>query len=1016
MSELRPPLWAGVGPADLMGALATPPDRYRPVPWLAWTGDLHWDGLREQLDGMLAQGITEFILFPIYGMELPYMSAEYWARVEQTLEHCRAIGMKCWIYDDYNWPSGVCAGTVLRDHPEAREKLLWLRFEEDDETSVATPPGVTETTDCNGVQWAIAVGVTVRTSARGGDWATNMSGYLDMLNPKAAELFIESTHERYLQHAPETMGDTIPGFFTDEPGFAHPRLVAGWLPLPYTDGLFEAFEERYGYDLQQRINELIIDGPTSERTRCHYWRLVSELFAAGFAGPIRRWCDEHDVALTGHLNGEEGLALQVRMNGDMWEALKNFTIPGIDLLGNPDGFTYPYRMGYRGHADRRAFHLTCKYVHSVCRHTGSREMLSEAYGVCDWGLNMFRQKRGFHYQVALGVTMFNDNSLITSIADFRKYAIAGKHFTQPWWRHYELYADYNARLAAMHAEGEPVAEIAVLFPRSAAWACTNGTLLAHGWFKLDIEYPMGQLQEHIYDLLDELIKEQWHFDFIFEPVLAGARVEGQELVTEHARYRVVVVPSASWLPSECLSVLREFAAAGGQIIFSGEPPRREIDSMDDLAELSAEMLAGAGAQQVAGDGPGTAAGLAKCATRPLVIHGEARREFITSWRRVSDSDVLMVASMIEEPVDVELEIALDGPVAVYDPDTLECYRPAIEGGRVSWHFEAWQAFVVIVGAAAEAMGEDLRAAPAWLAPERVETLDGEWEFELEPGNMLKLDVQARPDPDNQGATEQWQLDCGEDGWATPVDGRLTEAITPGDAPWHWLRARVTCEAGAEPRVIVADTPDYLELFVNGRAAQQVPGEPLWTEENVHFDVAGMFTEGENTIHVRVRTSRYSDPRISAFRGGTEHLLHPVVIVGDFRVEGEATLVASRATINAVQPWEAQGIPHAAGIGVYRRNVQCSAGEPVALHLPACVDAVEVVVNGQSVGARAWAPYIFDLSAAVREGENELEIRVSNTLGNLITRTYGGAVPPAFPESGLRAVPRLLAGDGRRVGQ
>ena len=1015
MTDLRPPLWSDLGPGDLLPALASPPDRYRPIPWLAWTGDLHWETLRPQLDEMLAQGITEFFLFPIYGMELPYMSQAYWERIGQTLEYCRAVGMKCWIYDEYNWPSGIAAGTVIRDFPEARERLLWLRFEEPGEENVALPSGVSATADSGGIEWATAVGDVVRTSARGGDWVSGMPGYLDMLSPDAARRFLESTHAKYLARAPEMLGDTIPGFFTDEPGFYHPRLVAGWLPLPFTEGLFEAFEARWGYDLRARLGELILDGPTAQRTRCHYWRLLSESYSEAYGGTIRRWCDEHGVALTGHCLGEEGLALHVRMSGDLWEALRHFTVPGIDMLANADGFTYPYRMSFYGLAnrrDRRAFHLTCKYVHGVCRHTGAREMLSEAYGVCDWGLTLFRQKRGFHYQVALGVTMFNDNSLITSIADFRKYAIAGKHFTQPWWRHYRLYADYNARLAALHAEGEPVAEIAVLYPRSTAWASADGGIFAHGWFDLDPEHPMGHLQEQIYALLDELIREQWSFDFIFEPVLAGARVEGDELVTEHARYRVLVVPSATWLPREVLDVLAQFAAAGGRVIFAGELPAHEIDSMADLSAEVAATLEGGQARHVGAAGTDLSAALGEVAARPLMIHGEARREFITSRRRIAGTDCLLVASMVEEPVDVEIEVALDEPMVMLDPDTLECYRPA--GSRFAWHFEPWQAFVLMVGdgAAPEVIGDDLPEAPVWLSPESAEELGGAWAFELQPANMLRPDVQVRPDPENRGAAESWQHDVGEEGWLTPDDGRLAEPIKPGDAPWHWLRARVTCEAGAQPITIVADNPDFLELFVNGRPAEQVPNAPLWTEENVHFDVHGMFAEGENTVHVRVRTSKYDDPRISAFRGVTEHLLQPLAIVGDFRVEGEATLLAASDRIRADEPWEAQGIPHAAGVGVYRRTIDCTEGERLMLHLPDCTDAVEVFVDGRSAGARAWPPYVFDLTELTTAGGNELEVRVCNTLGNLITRTYAGAIPPEFPGSGLQATPRLLRWSSR----
>ena len=283
--------------------------------------------------------------------------------------------------------------------------------------------------------------------------------------------------------------------------------MSGWLQLPYTDDLFESFRARYGYELRERLADLLTDSEGARRTRCHYWRWVAERFGEAFGGQVRAWCDSHSVVLTGHCLWEEPLLGHMIFSGDLWEALRHFTIPGIDMLRNADGFQGSYRFeDPRGswHQDRRGNHLTCKVVHAVARHSGGHEMMSEAYGICDWGMNLFRQKCGFNYQVALGVTLFNDNSLITSIADFRKWAIAGKHFTQPWWPYYKHYADYNARLAAVHAEGEPVASVAVLFPRSAIWA------------KYGPNPPLESLQTQLYELLDELIRRQWHFDFIHE--------------------------------------------------------------------------------------------------------------------------------------------------------------------------------------------------------------------------------------------------------------------------------------------------------------------------------------------------------------------------------------------------------------------------------------------------------------------------------------------------------------------
>jgi hypothetical protein len=40
---------------------------------------------------------------------------------------------------------------------------------------------------------------------------------------------------------------------------------------------------------------------------------------------------------------------------------------------------------------------------------------------------------------------------------------------------------------------------------------------------------------------------------------------------------------------------------------------------------------------------------------------------------------------------------------------------------------------------------------------------------------------------------------------------------------------------------------------------------------------------------------------------------------------------------------------------------------------------EVIVNGQSVGARIWSPYQFDISEQLVVGQNQIAILVTNTL-------------------------------------
>jgi hypothetical protein len=47
-------------------------------------------------------------------------------------------------------------------------------------------------------------------------------------------------------------------------------------------------------------------------------------------------------------------------------------------------------------------------------------------------------------------------------------------------------------------------------------------------------------------------------------------------------------------------------------------------------------------------------------------------------------------------------------------------------------------------------------------------------------------------------------------------------------------------------------------------------------------------------------------------------------------------------------------------------------------------AAEVWLNGEPLGARAWQPFWFGTKQALRPGENELRIQVTNTLANYLT--------------------------------
>lgn len=102
----------------------------------------------------------------------------------------------------------------------------------------------------------------------------------------------------------------------------------------------------------------------------------------------------------------------------------------------------------------------------------------------------------------------------------------------------------------------------------------------------------------------------------------------------------------------------------------------------------------------------------------------------------------------------------------------------------------------------------------------------------------------------------------------------------------------------------------------------------------------------------------------------------------------------------LEDWRAWGLDKFSGLLDYDTTVILkSAGGRMQLDLGTVHSAAKVWVNGKPCGMRLWAPYVFDISDAVREGSNHVRVRV----GNLINNSYGDAM-----ESGLRGPVKVIS--------
>ena len=183
------------------------------------------------------------------------------------------------------------------------------------------------------------------------------------------------------------------------------------------------------------------------------------------------------------------------------------------------------------------------------------------------------------------------------------------------------------------------------------------------------------------------------------------------------------------------------------------------------------------------------------------------------------------------------------------------------------------------------------------------------------------------------------------------------------------------------------------VFVNGEAVESQPVRSSIDCQMKALDITPHVAPGENVIAVRIELTK-----------PTDGLLDLVKLVGHFavaRMDGREQIAAPPAVMQPAS-WTEQGYPYFSGCGTYRRRFtlpDAFTGQRVFLEPELNDDVLEVVVNGRVAGVRLWPPYEIEITDLLQPGENVLELRVANTLINVLEAVER--------PSGLSGPPRLV---------
>lgn len=321
---------------------------------------------------------------------------------------------------------------------------------------------------------------------------------------------------------------------------------------------------------------------------------------------------------------------------------------------------------------------------------------------------------------------------------------------------------------------------------------------------------------------------------------------------------------------------------------------------------------------------------------------------------------------------------------------------SMDGNQMSGFGRTSEAFAVI-----EQNGQQKHLTATANEPALPLTLDGEWEFQPETENALVIGKWlATQETSSPNPVDYTQPSASTEGWLPIVPGAWSyqlPAEPDADYPipvWY----RIPFQAGYLPPKVNLIVDGFAgsewSLYVNGDQVKSTPVRSEVDGQMKAVDITPYVRQGENLIALRLVVTN-----------PTDGLLDLLKLTGDFSLERQADgtyQIAAPRTSLSPAPWTGQGYPHFSGRAIYRKRFELPEsfeGQRVFVEPAMEDDVLEVLINGQSAGVRLWAPYQVEITRLLKSGENTLELRVANTLVNLLEAVER--------PSGIAGAPKLV---------
>ena len=950
-----------------------PTAEYRGTPFWAWNCDLKKEELLRQIDIFKEMGLGGFHMHCRDGMSTTYLSDEFMELVEACTRHAEKQEMLAWLYDEDKWPSGFGGGYVTEDEAfrqryltftcdpsfkPRRNSLLIARFDVvlGEDKCLASYRPVAEGETIEGTLWCVWREIAVNSP-----WFNNQA-YVDTLNKKAIEKFINVTHDRYFEKVGGDFGKTVPAIFTDEPQFLRKGTLAFAnsrqnVHLPWTDDFEDTYKAAYGVSLVEHLPELLWDLPNGEISliRYHYHDHLSERFAEAFADTCGDWCREHGIELTGHMMEEPTLHSQTAAIGDCMRSYRSFGIPGIDMLCARFEFT------------------TAKQCQSAVHQYGRPGMMSELYGVTGWDFDFRGHKLHGDWQAALGVTVRVQHlSWVSMKGTAKRDYPASISYQSPWYREYRYVEDHFGRVNTALTRGTPYVKVGVVHPVESYWL--------HWGPNEQTKLVRDKLEANFHQITDWLLRGSIDFDYICESTLPDLCKAGSApLQVGEMAYDVVIVPECETLRSTTLERLEAFAAAGGKLVFMGDAPKYEDAKPSTrgaaLFDASRKIAFSRGAllEELYNDRVVEIREFSGAYTENL-IH-QVRRDTNGLWLFLSHCDEPYNKDVAREQ---GIHIYVNGKYKARLWDTvtgeIKDVRYSNHGGRTHIIMSLYaydSALLFLEDTEEDCSYEPAPAAAATpLSIQRMTVGYDAWATEstapvaaipytvpysLSEPNVLLLDMArfALDDEELQGPEEILRIDASLRRRLGFPGGKAQPWVIENKPAEHTVTLEFTIHSEIDYATpfLALEEADASVILWNGEAVTAKP-EGYYVDLSIQKVALPPLRKGENTLRVTIPFAERSN-------------CEAMYLLGDFgvRVAGRQLTVTNLPEALGFSDLTYQGLPFYGGAVSYHIPVACDHEWAASVKIPHYTAAVNTVeLDGEKRAVVAYPPYVGDIGS------------------------------------------------------